>query len=74
MLSRKHLRQTRLVEWDVTAVEFGDLARVDVDADDLVPKFRHSGGVGCAQVARAEDGASHRAYVGRRSELIATPH
>ena len=57
----------------LTAGKLGDLSGIDVDADNIVAKFRHPGRVGSTQVARAEDGASHIAYVGAREELPASP-
>ena len=70
---RQQLSQPGLVERNVTAGELGDLARVDIDPDDLVSQFRHSDGVGGTQVAGAEDGASHITGVGGRDELTASP-
>ena len=55
----QQLAQAGLVERDVTAGELGDLARVDVDPDDLVSQFRHPDRVGGTQIAGAKDGASH---------------
>ena len=57
----QHLSQPWLVERDVTRGELGDLAGVDVDADDLVAEFGHAGGVGRAEVPRSEHSASHTA-------------
>ena len=57
----QHLSQTRLVERDVAGRELGDLACIDVDADHVVPDFGHSGGMCRAEIARAEDSASHTA-------------
>ena len=68
----QHLSQTGLVERDVAGRELGDLARIDVDADHVVPEFGHSGGMCRAEIARAEDGASHTASIGSRDELTAT--
>ena len=70
----QHLSQTRLVERNVACRQLGDLARVDVDADDIVPEFGHACGMGSAKVTRAEDGASHTASIGGRDELTATRH
>jgi hypothetical protein len=70
----QHLSQTRLIERDVAGGQLGDLTRVDVDADDVVPEFGHSGGMCGAEIARAEDGASHTASIGSRDELTATRH
>ena len=57
----QHLPQARLVERNVAGREFGDLARVDVDADHLVAQLGHPGRVGRAEVTRTENGASHTA-------------
>ena len=66
------LPQAGLVERDVARRQLGDLARVDVDADHLVAELGHPGGVGRAEVSRAEHSASHTAWIGRRDELTAT--
>ena len=68
----QHLSQTGLVERDVAGRELGDLAGIDVDADHVVPEFGHSGGMCRAEIARAEDGASHTASICSRDELTAT--
>jgi hypothetical protein len=70
----QHLSQTGLVERDVACRELGDLACVDVDADHVVPEFSHSGGVRGAEIACAENGASHTASIGSRDELTAKGH
>src|SRR3954469_61557 len=70
----QHLSQAWLVERDVTAREFGDLAGVDVDAEYFVTQFGHAGGVRRAEIARAEHSASHKAGIGGRDELIAKRH
>ena len=62
----QHLSQTGLVERDVAGRELGDLACVDVDADHVVPEFGHPGGMRRAEIARAEDGASHEPIAMRR--------
>ena len=64
------LRQTGFVERDVAAGEFGDLAGVDVDADDLMTQLCHPGGVCCAEVAGTEHGASHALSVISADDLI----
>ncbi len=66
----QHLRQSGLVERDVAAGEFGDLAGVDVDADDLVAQLGHPGGMCCAEVSGTEHGASHEASVTSADDLI----
>ena len=33
----QHLSQARLVERNITGSQLGDLTRIDVDADDLMP-------------------------------------
>ena len=55
----QHLRQPGLVERDVATGELGDLAGVDVDADDLMTQLGHPGGVCRAEVPGSEHGASH---------------
>ena len=55
----QHLRQTGLVERDFAAGQFGDLAGVDIDTDDLMTQLCHPGGMCCAEVAGTEHGASH---------------
>ena len=70
----QHLSKTGLVERDVATGEFGDLAGVDVDADDVVAEFGHSHRMGRAEVSRAEDGASHTGCIGSRDELTAKRH
>ncbi len=44
----QQLSQTRLVEGDIAPGQLGHLARINVDPDNLVPKLRHSNGVGGA--------------------------
>src|SRR5690349_24143212 len=68
----QHLWQPRLVEGDVAAGQLGYLARVDVDADDLVAQFGHPDGMGGAEVTGAEHSASHSASVATRNEAIGT--
>ena len=70
----QHLSQPGLVERDVAGGQFRDLAGVDVDADDLVAEFGHAGGMGGAEVTRAEHSASHTACIGSRDELTAKRH
>ena len=70
----QHLSQAGLVERDIARGQLGDLAGVDVDADDFVAQFGHPGGMCRAEIARAEDGASHTAGIGRRDELTAKRH
>jgi hypothetical protein len=41
-----------------------DLARIDVDAENLVTQFGHPGGMSRSEVARAEHSASHTASIG----------
>src|SRR5215207_11189598 len=60
----QHLPQARFVERDAARCELGDLAFIDIDADHVVPEFGHSGGMGGAEIARAEYGASHTASIG----------
>ncbi len=55
----QHLSQPGLVERNVTGSQLGDLTGINVDADDLMPQFGHSGGVGGTKIARTKDGASH---------------
>src|SRR6185437_9837665 len=55
----QQLSQAGLIERDVAPGELGDLARVDVDPDNLVSEFRHSDSVSGTQVPGAENGASH---------------
>ena len=42
----QHLSQSGLVKRNVTGSQLGDLTGINVDADDLVPQFGHSGGMG----------------------------
>ena len=70
----QHLSQAGLIERNVARGELGDLAGVDVDTDHVVPEFGHTGGMCRAEIARAEDGASHTASLGSRDELTATRH
>ena len=70
----QHLSQAGLVEGDITAGEFRDLAGVDVDAEYFVTQFGHAGGVRRAEIARAEHSASHKAGIGGRDELTAKRH
>src|ERR1700722_392201 len=70
----QHLSQTRLVEGDVAGRELGNLAGIDVDAHHIVPEFGHSGGVRRAEIASAENGASHTASIGSPYELTAKRH
>ena len=70
----QHLSQARLVERDIARRQLGDFAWIDVDADDFVSQFGHTGGVRRPEIARAEDGASHKAGIGGRDELTAKRH
>ena len=68
----QQLTQTGFVKRDITRGELGHFARIDVDPDDVVAQLRHTDGVGGAQVAGAENGASHTHGVGGRDELTAS--
>ena len=70
----QHLSQAGLVERDLSACEFRDLAGIDVDAENLVTKFGHSGGMCRSEIAGTKHGASHTAYIGRCDELTAKRH
>lgn len=60
------LSQSGLVERDVARREFGDLTRIDVDAEHLVAQLGHACGMGGSEVPGSEYGASHTAYIGRQ--------
>jgi hypothetical protein len=68
----QQLSQARLVERNVTTGELGDLARIDVDPNDVMAQFRHPDRVGGAQVTGAEDGTTHTSGVGARDERTAS--
>ena len=70
----QHLSQAGLVERNVARRELGDLAGVDVDAENFVSQFGHPGGMCGAEIARAKDSASHTASIGGRDELTAKRH
>ena len=53
---------------------FGDLARIDVNAYDVMAQLGHPGGVGGAQIARAEDVATHDPCIGNPDEPAASGH
>jgi hypothetical protein len=55
----QHLSQAGLIERDVAGRELGDLSRIDVDADHVVPELGHACRMGSAEITRAEDCASH---------------
>ncbi len=42
----QHLRQSGLVERNVARRQFGNLAWIDIDPDDVMAELGHSGGVG----------------------------
>ena len=67
-----HLCQTGLVERDLAGGQLGDLALVDVDADDFVAELGHPGRMGRPQVAGSEYRASHDAFVCARCVGAAT--
>ncbi len=52
---KQQFREPWLIERDFTPLQLFDLCRVDVDTDDLVAKFRHSGCVGGTEVTGAKD-------------------
>ena len=70
----QHLSQAGLVERDLSACEFRDLAGIDVDAENLVTKFGHPGGMCRPEIASTKHGASHTAYIGGCDELTAKRH
>lgn len=70
----QHVSRTGLVEQDLSGGEFGDLARIDVDADHLVAQLGHAGRVGGSEITGTEDGAPHTALICGRDELTATRH
>ena len=55
----QYLSQPRLVERNVTSGQLGDLTRIDVDTEDLMPQFGHPGGMGSTQIPRTKNGAPH---------------
>ena len=55
----EHLVEARLEERGPAGAQQLDLARVDVDAEDLVPEVGHAGRVNCSEVSGSEDGQTH---------------
>ena len=55
MLRLKYVVELGLVERDLTAPQFGQLRRVDVDADDVMAELGHARGVRRPKVAGADD-------------------
>ena len=51
---RDDLREARLVDGDLAALQAIDLVHVDVDADDLGPELRETGGGDESDVAGAD--------------------
>ena len=70
----QHLSQAGLVKRDLSACEFRDLAWIDVDAENVVTKFGHPGGMCRPEIAGTKYGASHTAYIGGCDELTAKRH
>ena len=62
----QYLSQAGFVERHLAGGQLGDLARVDVDAEDLVAEFGQAGRMCRAEISGSEHGASHEPIAMRR--------
>jgi hypothetical protein len=55
-VTKKHLSESGLEEWDLAAAQALDLGLVDIDTNDLVAQLGHASCVSSTEVAGTEDG------------------